>query len=380
MKQFKINFNAIQLKQADIKRVIEVLESGWLAHGKYSKALEQEICKLTGSKYCVLVSSCTAALHLSMIACCVGRGDEVIVPVQTHVATAHAVEYTGAKPVFVDVELDTGNIDVRCLKKAISPKTKGIIVVHLAGQSARMKEIMDIAKRRGVFVVEDCAHAPGTLYRGQHVGTFGITGCFSFYPTKHITTGEGGAVITNDVKIYNKINHYKAFGIDTPPELRKRPGVYDVCGLGYNYRMTDFQAAMGYSQIIRFKTENLKLRQKIAKNYIRLLSPLRNKISFPDFNKECSYFFFPIYIKNDIRDLVIMDLKEAQVGVSIHYATIVPMMSYYKNKYNLSEDLFPNGSYIARHQITLPAQPSLTLAEQKYIAAVLKASLRRRSQ
>ena len=153
------------------------------------------------------------------------KGDEVIVPAQTHAATAHSVEYTGAKAVFADIDYSNGNISLNDIEKKINKRTKAIIPVHMAGKSCDMNGLLKIAKKYKLKIIEDCAHALGSHYGGKHLGNFGSTGSFSFYPTKQITTGEGGMLVTNDLKLFNKINKLKAFGIDTPPQLRKKPGI-----------------------------------------------------------------------------------------------------------------------------------------------------------
>ena len=255
-----IPFSSPDINEQDIESVAKVIKSGWLTHGNYSELLETLFCQYTGAKYATTVSNCTAGLHLSCLAAGFSKGDEVIVPAQTHVATAHAVEYTGAKPVFIDVDSITGNIKWELINSKLSKNTKGIITVHMAGHPCNMSEIKKICNRNDIQLIEDCAHAIGTVYKDKHVGNFGKAGCFSFYPTKQITTGEGGVVISNDRKFIEKIKSLKAFGIDTPLKLRKKPGIYDVKDLGYNYRMTDFQAALGAGQIERY-AENLKKRK-----------------------------------------------------------------------------------------------------------------------
>ena len=226
-----IPFSAPDITQAEIEAVNEVIRSGWLAHGKYSKRLEELFCEFTGAKYATTVSNCTAGLHLSCLSSGFGSGDEVIVPAQTHTATSHAVEYTGAKAVFADVHPITGNILSEEILKKLTPATRGIIPVHIAGYPCDMGEIKKICDDHNLVLIEDCAHAIGTRYNGKHVGNIGISGCFSFYPTKQISTGEGGVVISNDKSVIDFINKHKAFGIDTPPEMRTRPGVYDVQGV-----------------------------------------------------------------------------------------------------------------------------------------------------
>ena len=363
----EIKFSKLEINNTDIKSVGKILKSGWITHGKYTTNFEKEFSNFTNSKYAITVSSCTAGLHLSCIAANFKKGDEVLVPAQTHTATAHAVEYCGAKPVFVDVEELTGNIDVNILEKKVTKKTKGIIVVHMAGYPCEMRKIIKICKKNKLKLIEDCAHAVGTNYRNKHVGNFGISGCFSFYPTKQVTTGEGGMVVTNDIKIFKKLKMLKAFGIDKDIKERKIPGDYDVKFLGYNFRMTDFQAALGLFQIKRYK-KNLEARKKIAKYYSQILKK-NSSIKFPKFNKDSSYFIFQIFVKK--RKYIIDQLKKNKIGTSIHYMRPVSNMTYYKNKYKLKVKDFLNATEYGEQNISLPNYPKLQKQEIKRICEVI---------
>ena len=366
-----INFSKHNITKKDIKKYLSVIKSGWLTHGKYSSILEDKLKKFSKSKYCTLVSSCTAALHLSCLSLNLKKGDEVIVPAQTHVATAHAVELTGAKAVFVDVDIVTGNIDYRKIEKKINKKTKAIIIVYMAGYPIQINEIKKICKKYKLKIIEDCAHALGTKINGKHVGNFGVTGCFSFYPTKQITTGEGGAVITNNKKIYEKLKRMRAFGINKDINKRKKQGEYDVIELGNNYRMTDFQAALGFSQISNYK-KNLAKRKKLAKLYIKKLK-INNKISFAPYNKECSYFVFQIFLKK--RDKLLKKFSELKIGSTVHYGRPVPMMTYYKKKYDLKKKLFSNAIMYGKNNISLPIYPKLKEEEIEKICKVINQTI-----
>ena len=365
MSEIKFSIPNITLK--DIKTVGNILKSGWLTHGKYTSLFEEEIKKITKAKYVVTVSSCTAGLHLSCLASKFKKGDEVIVPAQTHTATAHAVEYTGAKAIFSDIEFPSGNVSLNLLKKKISHKTKGIIVVHMAGYSCEMKKISSFCKKNKITLIEDCAHALGTFESGKHVGNYGISGNFSFYPTKQITTGEGGAIITNNKEFYKKIKTLKAFGIDKDINNRKKQGDYDVKFLGLNYRMTDFQAALGYNQAKLYK-KNLKRRKAIAQKYIEKFSNIE-AIKFMPFSSSSSYFVFQIFCKE--RDLLLKHLKEKKIGVSVHYTNPLPKMTYYKNKYNLKIDDYPNAYNYGKTNISLPVYPKLKNLEINMICKII---------
>jgi perosamine synthetase len=369
----QIPFSGPDITERELSAVTEVIKSGWLAHGKYSKRLEELFCEYTGAKHATTVSCCTAGLHLSCLAAGFGPGDEVIVPAQTHAATAHAVEYTGAKPVFADVDRTTGNITIDEIERNLSRRTRGLIPVHMAGYPCEMDRIGDICNDRGLVLIEDCAHAIGTIQGGRHVGNFGTTGCFSFYPTKQITTGEGGVVVSNDESAIGFVEKYKAFGIDTPPELRVKPGVYDVRGLGYNFRMTDFQAALGVGQMERY-AENVKRRRENARWYTELLSG-DDRFEVPEYSDDHSYFLFQVIVKEPLdRDHVVRHLKENGVGLSIHYATPVPLMTYYKDKYSYSAGDFPNAVRYGNQSISLPVHPKVSRDDIQYVVDTMKAA------
>lgn len=357
-----ISFNRSTFSNKELEIVNKIIKSGWLTHGEYSKKFENEIAKFTGAKYCTLVSSCTAALHLACLTLNLKKGDEVLVPAMTHTATSHVVEYTGAKAIFVDVNFITGNIDIDEIKKKITKKTKALIIVHMAGKSCELDKILKVCKKSNIKLIEDCAHALGTTFKKKHVGNFGLAGCFSFYPTKQITTGEGGALITNDIKIYKKVKTLKSFGIDKDLSQRKKPGEYNVNFLGYNYRMTDFQAALGYCQIIKYK-KNLKKRKNIAKQYINLLKKNKNLI-LPSYSSEDSFFIFQILFKDiNKKNQIIKKFKLHNIGFSVHYERALPDMNYYKKKYNFGKKEFISSRSYGENIISLPVYPDLKKKE-----------------
>ena len=362
-----IPFSKKNIKNKDLVHVNKILKSGWLTHGKYTNMFQKSFAEFTGSKYAITVSSCTAGLHLACIAQKLKKGDEVIVPSLTHTATAHAVRYTGAKPVFADVSLDTGNINIEEIKKKKSYKTKGVIVVHMAGFPCEIEEISNYCKKNKLFLIEDCAHALGTEGKNMHVGNYGVAGVFSFYPTKQITTGEGGMIVVNSKKMMKKLLSLKAFGIDKDINSRKKPGDYDVKELGLNYRMTDFQAALGYFQLKRYKKE-LEARKKNAKLYELFLSNLKN-IKFTKFQKKSSYFIFQIFSKQ--RNKIIEKLKKERVGFSIHYARPLHLMTYYKKNQNNKTKLLKSEKY-SRENISLPVHSEIGKKQIKYISKLLK--------
>ena len=245
-----IPFGKPLLGEAERRAVLDVLSGPVLTHGPRVHEFEQVFARYTGAPFAVATSSCTAALHLAYLHLGIGPGDEVIVPTQSHVATAHAVEYCGAKPVFVDSEPQTGNIDVDAIEGQITPRTRALSVVHYLGLPVDMDRVMRIAERHKLFVVEDCALALGATYRGVHAGLLGDVGCFSFYPVKHITTAEGGMLITRHADVAKSVSMQRAFGIDRNiVSQRKTPGDYDVERLGFNYRLNEIGAALGLAQM-----------------------------------------------------------------------------------------------------------------------------------
>ena len=365
MKLIKFSKHNIEKKDLDI--VKKIIASGWLTHGNYTSLFEKQIKKFTKAKYAITISSCTTALHVSCLAAGFKKGDEVIVPAQTHTATAHAIEYTGARAILADVENLTGNINIDEIKKKINKRTKGIIIVHMAGYPCKIDEILKLCKKYKIKLIEDCAHGLGTFYNKKHVGTFGVSGCFSFYPTKQITTGEGGALITNDKKIFQRVKRLKAFGIDKDINQRKKPGEYDVKELGYNYRMTDFQAALGYLQLKKYSS-NLKRRKKLAKKYISNFKNNMN-INHMPFSDSCSFFIFQIFIKK--RNKLINFLKKKKIQFSIHYAKSLDQMTYYKKKYKYRSGQFKNANKYGKMCLSLPVYPKLQDKEVDYISKTI---------
>lgn len=360
----KIKFSKRSISKKCLIDISKIIRSGWLTHGKYTKLFEEKFRTFTNSKYSLTVSSCTAGLHLSCLAAGFKNGDEVIVPAMTHTATAHAVEYTGAKVIFCDVCPYTGNLTIENIKKKYSKKTKGVVLVHMNGKPCNLDKIKKFCNKKKIRIIEDCAHALGTKYKNQHVGNFGLSGSFSFYPTKQITTGEGGMIITNNKTFFKNLKKLKAFGIDKDIGERKKPGDYDVKLLGYNYRMTDFQSCLGLSQLQSYKKSLLR-RQEIARRYYRNFHKNKN-IKQLDFSNENSYFIYPILIKK--RDKLVKFLNKINIGFSIHYPKIIPLMSYYKKKYKNKKNNYLNAINYANSNISLPIYPNLKDKEVDYIS------------
>ena len=359
--------------------VCDVLSGHILVHGPRGKVFEQEFAQWTGAPGAVSVSSCTAGMHLVWFDLKIGPGDEVIVPAQTHTATAHAVEFTGASCVFVDSENVTGNIDIDLIESSITEKTKGIVVVHYLGMPVDMKRVMSIADKYGLFVLEDCALAAGTSLDNIHAGLLGHAGVFSFYPVKHMTTAEGGMIISRNTDLLNRLQRKKAFGVDKVVGERKVPGVYDVDILGYNYRMNEIQAALGSCQLKRmdgFLEARLKNDDILRKGFAQINEAHYLQGTRDVFSSSC-YCFVVILDKSLIskRLEIIKYLNEKGVGTSIYYPRPVPHMTYYKEKYGFDQNDYPMASDISYGSIALPVGPHLGEEDMNYIISTFKEAI-----
>lgn len=359
--------------------VSRVLDGTTLVHGPIAKEFEQVFANYTKAPYAISVSSCTAGLHLAYFYFGIKPGDEIIVPAQTHVATAHAVEFCGATPVFVDAERNSGNIDIDKIEMKITSRTKAISLVHFLGMPVDMDKINTIAKKYNLLVVEDCALAIGTYYNGIHAGLHGDLGCYSFYPVKHMTTAEGGMIITQNEKIAAKIHRLKAFGVDRTTDERKVPGVYDVTMLGYNYRMNEIQAAIGIAQVKRLDYFLAKRKENYEVLYDKLKEMSEITLLKSSHGKfQSSYYCMTIILNDDCankRFEIVNLLNEKGIGTSVYYPKPVPHMKYYKEKYGYPEESFPVASWISYNSIALPVGPHLSTDDMDYIAEGVKNSL-----
>ncbi|WKZ36515.1 MAG: DegT/DnrJ/EryC1/StrS family aminotransferase [Anaerolineales bacterium] len=360
--------------------VLEVLSGDVLTHGPQSKAFEEEFAKYMGGGYCVSVSSGMAALHLSYLEMGIGAGDEVIVPAETHVATAHAVEMVGAKPVFLDCEPGTGNIDASKLESLITKKTKAISMVHFLGVPCDMDAIMKVADKHGLKVIEDCALAIGSRYKGTHVGLIGDTGCYSFYPVKHITTGDGGMFVTKHKEVAARVSKIRGFYVDKTFSERSIPGMYDTLGLGLNYRMSDINASIGRQQLKRMGV----IRERREANFNALKSGLSkiSGISILDSQSKdalSSFYCLSLVLEKPLdakRIEIVKKLNAAGVGTSVYYPQPVPRMSYYQNKYGYNAADFAQAERISDQSIALPVGVHLTTDDMRYIAETFSSVLK----
>lgn len=372
-----IPFGRPWITDEDREAVLEVLQGPILTHGPQTRAFEEEFAQFLGGEcHCVAVSSCTAALHLAYFQMGLGPGDEVIVPAQTHAATAHTVELVGARPIFADCTSETGNIDAASIEALISPRTKAIAVVHFLGIPCDMDAIGSLANRYGLKVIEDCALALGAQYKGRQVGLFGDAGCFSFYPVKHITTGDGGMFVTRDPKVAAVVSRLRAFGMDRTYAERSIPGMYDVVALGFNYRMSEMQAALGRTQLGKIR-RILDLRYR---NFARLRDSLSGvrEIAIIDSTDEVaasSHYCLTVVLQGSLaarRNEVVARLNAAGVGTSVYYPHPVPRLAYYRNKYGYDGSTYPNAAAISDRSIALPVAPHLEETGPDFIAGTLR--------
>lgn len=359
-------FGSPMIEQPEIDEVVASMKSGWLGTGPKVARFEQMFREYKGTKYAMAVSSCTAALHLSMLAIGIKPGDEVIVPTMTFTATASAVIHCGGVPVFVDCGKDTMNMDPVDVERKITSKTKAIIPVHFAGRACDMDSIMDIAGRRGLKVVEDCAHAIETEYHGQKAGTIGDIGCFSFYVTKNIVTGEGGMAITNHAKYANMIKTMALHGLTKDAWSRFGDAGYKHYGVvlaGYKYNMTDMQAAIGIHQLPR-ADRYWERRREIWNTYNAAFESLPVfRPSPPEPNTKHAHHLYTALLDTEnlaiTRDEFLDRMTEREIGVGVHYIAL-HLQPYYQTTYNYKPGTFPNSEWISKRTVSLPLSAKLT--------------------
>lgn len=371
----QIPFGKPWITETERNAVLEVLAGDVLTHGPQAHEFENEFARAIGGGNALTLSNGTAALHLAYWQLGIGAGDEVIVPAQTHVATVHAVEIMGARPVFVDCDLATGNITSAAIEAAITPRTRAIGLVHFLGIPCEMSGIMDVAVRHNLKVVEDCALALGTKYDGVHAGLFGDAGTFSFYPVKHITTGDGGMLVTRNPQLAEKISKARAFGVDRTFSERKVPGVYDVLSLGINYRLSDINSAIGRAQLKRLdvildrrRTNFARLKERLAgMEDLAILDVVSRK-------QTNSHYCLTVVLEGPLADQrteIINRMKARGVGTSVYYPHPIPRLAYYREKYGEDLSRFPNATRISDQSIALPVGPHLQVEDMDYIAQSL---------
>ncbi len=357
-----------------------VLESGWVSMGPETLLLEDEFSAYLDVKHAIAVSSGTAALHLAMLGLGVGPGDEVIVPALTFVATANAVVYTGATPVFADItSLYDWNISPTDIEAKITPRTKAIIVVHYAGFACQMDSILEIADRYGLKVIEDAAHAPGATFDGKKLGTLGCVGCFSFFANKNLTTAEGGLIVTNDGAMAQRMRMLRSHGMTSLTWDRHlgHSFSYDVVETGYNYRIDEMRAALGRVQLRKLEKNNGK-RKELSRMLRRMLDNV-NGLALP-FSEESlensSCHIFPVFLDDaSLRPAFMDHLRQVGVQTSIHYPP-VHRFSIFARKFKSDRHSLPWTDQVARREVTLPLYPDMSIEQTRVLCVEVTLALR----
>jgi len=349
----------------DINEVIKTLKSNYLTTGPKVEEFENKIAEYVGSKYAVAVSNGTAALHAACFAAGIKKGDEVITTPITFAASANCILYQGGKPVFADIDPDTYNIDPRDIERKITEKTKAIIPVDYTGQPVNIDIINDIARKYGLIVIEDAAHSLGAEYNGCKTGSLTDMTTFSFHPVKHITTGEGGMITTNDDEFYSKLKLFRNHGVTRSKEIlhnkNEGPWYYEQIELGYNYRITDIQAALGISQLNKIG-KFLQKRREIAKKYNEHLKNIDGIIlPYQGDNTKSSWHLYVIQLKLEKfrvgRREIFEALRAENIGVNVHYIPVY-YHPYYKDL-GYKRGLCPNAERLYEKIITLPLYPKM---------------------
>ena len=348
----------------DIKEVVKVLKSDWIAQGPMVQRFEESLAKYCSAKYAVAVSSGTAALHLACIAAGLNKGDEAITSPITFLATSNAVLYTGARPVFADIDYDTVNINPDQISKKITDKTKVILPVHFAGHPCDLEEIHKIARKHNLMIIEDAAHALGAKYRGTKIGSckYSDMTILSFHPVKAITTGEGGSILTNKKELYEKLLALRSHGIVKKDFVNNADGewYHEMQFLGYNYRMTDIQAALGLSQLKKIDAF-IQKRRKIAEIYDRFFkdSPYFDTPAEKDYACSAYHLYclrFKGKYKNKKREIFSL-VRKAGLGVQVHYIPVYKQPFYQRLGYLNME--CPNAENFYREAVSIPIYPGL---------------------
>lgn len=364
MRKELLPYNLPFVGDAEVAAVSEVLRSGWLTTGARARELEQRVARLTGARHAVAVNSCTAGMHLALVALGIGPGDEVIVPDMTFCATANAVIHAGARPVIVDVERDSYQIDPNAVEKAITPRTRAILPVHYGGQACDMDAILSVARARGLFVVEDAAHALGAEYRGRRVGELGDVASFSLHATKNVTAGEGGVVTTNDERLSERIRRLTLHGLSRDAWNRyaaQGTWQYQVTECGYKYNLTDIAAALAVCQLERldfFQRRRAQLAGFLTESLAKLPGLTTRRV-----RAESSHVWHLFVVEVDpiatglTRDALVVELRARNIGTSVHYIPLHRHPAY--SAYVAGQD-FPQAEAIFGRIISLPLYPRMS--------------------
>jgi len=365
----KVEFFKHNIDEDDIARVVDVLNSVFLTNASVTQEFEDEFSKYLNIEYSVAVSSCTAALHLSLLALDIAQGDEVITTPMSFIATSNSILHSGATPVFVDVEKDTGNINADLIEQAITPRTKAIMPVHLYGNMCDMRKIKEIAKKHNLKIIEDAAHCIEGKRDGIRVGEYADLACFSFYATKNITSGEGGCVVCHDEETAQRLKRLRLHGMSKDAASR-HGGEYkhwDMTELGWKYNTTDIQSALLIGQLKQIEKRR-ESRKKIVEKYISAFD--KAGIDYIKVSEESISAFHLFTILVDERDRVITALNEKNIAVAVNYNPI-HLTTYYKDTYGYEAGDFPVAEDIGKKTISLPLYPSMDMQSVDYVIDTL---------
>lgn len=363
------------VEESDLQAVTEVLRSDWLTTGPNVNEFEETFARYVSSSFAVAVSSGTAALHAATFAAGIGPGDETITTPLTFCATANCVIYQGGHPKFVDIVPDTLNVDPEHVSRAVTSKTKAIYPVAYAGQPADLDLLVEVARKRNLVIIEDACHALGAEYKGRKTGSIADMTVFSFHPVKHITTGEGGMVTTNDSRLAEKLRRFRNHGINSSARERHESGqfYYDMIELGFNYRISDFACALGHSQLNRLE-ENLRRRRQIAKQYDAAFAKVPG-VRVPAVREDVRHAYHLYVIEMEEgwdRDEVFRALRAENIGVNVHYLPVY-LHTYYRQRYGYKRGECPLAEDAYNRLITLPMFHSMTAQDvEDVIRAVEK--------
>ena len=367
------------IDEDDIYEVVNVLKTDWITTGPKIKEFEDALCSYVGCRYCTAVNSGTSALDIAVQSLDLPRGSEIITTPFTFVATSNAIIYNGHKPVFVDICNDTFNIDPDEIRKKITPLTKAIIYVDFAGHPCDINKIKEIAREFDLCLIEDACHAIGAEYHNKKVGNFADLTIFSFHPVKHITTGEGGAVVTNNKELYEKILLLRSHGIDKNALDRYGPNAswaYDMKYLGRNYRMTDFQAALGISQLKKLDWF-IDKRNELASIYNELLANIDAvTLPFTEDKIRHAWHLYTVLLNESInRDEFFKYMRNANIGVNVHYIPVY-RHSYYVKNFGFDHVMFPVTEDVFKRIITLPLYPKMSVKQIEYVVASISQAIK----
>ena len=358
-----IPFSRPWIDETEIEAVSQVLESKWISTGARVREFERAFAEFLGVKHAIAVSSCTAALHLSLVVAGIGVDDEVITTPYTFTATAEAIRYVGAKPVFVDINSETLNIDITKIESAITARTKAVMPVHIAGLPCDMEVLQEICHRHNLVLIDDAAHAIPTEYKGQYIGNIGDLSAFSFYANKNMTTGEGGMITTNDGTHAETLRTMRLHGIDKDAWARQSKRSiwrYDITSEGYKYNMTDIQAAMGLCQLMKLNKQHER-RRKFAEIYNTELQKFGQIHTpfVPENANEHAWHLYIIKLQSGNRDDFVESLREENIECSVHYIPL-HLFEFYQKRYGYNVGDFPKAETVFEQVVSLPLHPGLT--------------------